>query len=179
MEKNEKRCIRLFLIWQDDKEVAWLRKMANQGWQLHSVMLFVYTFMKGEPRDTLYFLDFTISNNKDRSEYIGVFQDAGWSFICQQSNWFYFASPADNRYREVYTDNQSRLRSYRSLLLIHVFEIVMLSIIIQITGKRVQSGAFTGIDVLMIIIIILLLCFIYSIIRLIVLVSRLQKSTKE
>ncbi|PKL12023.1 MAG: hypothetical protein CVV52_11640, partial [Spirochaetae bacterium HGW-Spirochaetae-8] len=80
---------------------------------------------------------------------------------------------------EVYTDNQSRLRSYRSLLLIHVFEIVILSVIMQITAKRAQSGTFTGIDVLIIIILILLVSFIYSIIRLIVLVSRLQKSLKE
>lgn len=179
MERKEKRCFRLFPIWQSEKEVAWLRKMANQGWHLQSVMVFMYTFMRGEPQDTLYFLDFTILKNKDRGEYIGVFQDAGWSFICQQSNWFYFASPADNRYREVYTDNQSKLRSYRSLLLLHVFEIVGLSYIMMITGKRAQSGVFTGIDVLIIIILILLLSFIYSIIRLIVLVSRLQKSLKE
>jgi hypothetical protein len=49
----------------------------------------------------------------------------------------------------------------------------------QITAKRAQSGTFTGIDVLIIIILILLVSFIYSIIRLIVLVSRLQKSLKE
>jgi hypothetical protein len=81
--------------------------------------------------------------------------------------------------KDVFTDNQSRLRSYRSLLLIHVFEIVILSVIMQITAKRAQSGTFTGIDVLIIIILILLVSFIYSIIRLIVLVSRLQKSLKE
>ena len=54
----------------------------------------------------------------------------------------------------------------------------MLTIDMQITVKRAQSWTFMGIDVL-IIILVLLVSFIYFIIRLTALVSRLKKSLKE
>jgi hypothetical protein len=179
MEKIERRCFRIFMVWQEEKETAWLRRMANQGWHLQRIMVFMYIFAKKAPQDIVFFRDFTVLGAKDIDEYIGVFQDTGWRFVCRQSNWFYFASSAENRYGEVYTDNQGRLRSYQSLLLLHVFEIVMLNFVLLLTAKRIETDTFSAVHVLMVLLIFLLIGVIYSTIRLIALVSRLKKSLKE
>lgn len=180
MEKLLKNCFRLYSIWQEDREMEWLRQMSLKGWHLISVCIFVYTFEKGEPMDIHYYGDFKSINKRDVAEYLDIFKDAGWKYICRQGNWFYFSSPADNKYKEVYSDNQSRLGKYRMLLLINVAVILpMLSNSLRIVSNRMANNENILMGALMFAIFVILLASIYSTIRLIVLVTKLRKSPKE
>jgi hypothetical protein len=64
-----------FWAWDDDKEEAWLREMAQKGWHFKSVtMPGYYQFEQGEPRNDFYRLDFFI-NAKAKSDYVQLFSD--------------------------------------------------------------------------------------------------------
>jgi len=140
MDKLLKRCFRLFWLWQEDKEMEWLRQMSLKGWHLTNACIFIYTFKKGEPKDIVYYGDFKSIKKRDVDEYLEIFKDAGWSYVCRQGNWFYFSSPADNKYKEVYSDNQSRLVKYRTLLLIHVIVLPMLFNSLRSVSNRMANN---------------------------------------
>ncbi len=179
MKKTVKRCFRLFWLWQEDKEMEWLRTMSLKGWHLINACVFVYTFEKGEPKDIVYYGDFKSIKKTDVEEYLSIFKDAGWKYICRQGSWFYFASPADNKYKEVYSDNQSRLGKYRMLLLTHIIILPILFNSLRIVANRMANNETILMGILLILTFVIFLAVIYSTIRLIVLVSKLRKSPKE
>ena len=60
-----------FWAWDDEKEEAWLREMAQKGWHFQSVTPpGNYTFEKGEPRDDVYRLDRFVDNQNSKADYL-------------------------------------------------------------------------------------------------------------
>lgn len=110
------RKVKFFWAWQDEKEEAWLREMAQQGWHLVSPSYpCVYTFIQGEARDVAYRLDY-ITSRVDRGEYMQLFQDAGWEHVGELVGWQYFrkdAKPGEDP--QIYTDPESKIDKYRRL----------------------------------------------------------------
>ncbi len=117
MTKELKRVFNIFLIWQEDKEERWLREMALKGWHLIDFTVFMYIFIKGDPEDYVYKLDYKVSCNSDLPEYINIFQEAGWEHVTQFLGWHYFRTKAEgSRTPDIYSDNESRIQKYQSLL---------------------------------------------------------------
>jgi hypothetical protein len=116
MEPSTIRKFKIFWAWQDEKEEKWLRSMAQQGWQLISPELpGFYTFKRGEPRDTVYRLDF-ITSKMDREEYLQLFTDAGWEHVGEMMSWQYFRKEAkQGENPEIYTDPESKIQKYYRL----------------------------------------------------------------
>ena len=113
---------RWFWAWEDDKEEAWLREMANKGWHFVAMSGLVnYTFTQGEPRDMVYRLDH-MPNDKDKVDYVQLFQDAGWEYAGQSFNgWQYFRKEAvKGEAPDIFSDNESKARKYRNILFIFV-----------------------------------------------------------
>ena len=110
--------INWFWPWQDEKEEAWLESMSEQGWHLKSVQILgQYTFQNGEPRSFAYRLDFQIVKKSDLPGYLQVFQDAGWEYLGEISNWRYWRKEVEQgESLEIFTDVESRLRKYQRLL---------------------------------------------------------------
>jgi len=179
MNKEYKTSYRLFGIWQEEKEMEWLRQMSLQGWHLVSAAVVVYTFEKGEAKDLSYYGDYKSFKQWDLEEYLHIFQDAGWTFICKQGNWFYFSSPVDNKYREVYSNNQSRLEKFRLLLLLHIFLLPMLTNSMLIVSRRMMENASVPMGILLLIVATFLITAVYSAIRVIIQVSKLSKAASE
>ena len=116
MDKTTLRKVKLFTLWQDEKEEAWLRQMAQQGWHLTSVAPLVYTFVRGDPRDDVYRLDYLVSKD-DYEEYKQLFHDAGWELVGEMMGWQYFRKPASaDGPNEIYTDAESKVERYRRVL---------------------------------------------------------------
>jgi len=117
-----------FLPWQDEKEEAWLAEMSETGWHLKSVQLpCVYTFKQGEPRRDVYRLDYMLMKKDQLDEYLQIFQDAGWEYVGEMSNWRYWRKPAvGNENPEIFTDNESKIKKYQRLLGIMAFFLVFL-----------------------------------------------------
>lgn len=117
MQETTMTKLKIFTAWQDEKEEAWLRKKAQEGWHLSSFVLpCVYRFQRGEPRDIVYRLDF-VTSRTPLPDYLQLFEDAGWEHLGSMMGWQYFRKPASAAgANEIYTDPQSKVQKYRRLL---------------------------------------------------------------
>ena len=118
MSSQKIRKFKLFMAWQDEKEEAWLTRMARQGLHLSSLGFpGFYYFESGEPRNDVYRLDF-ITIRSDYRNYIQIFSDAGWEHVGKMGGWQYFRTHApDGETPDIYTDNKSKSTKYSRLLL--------------------------------------------------------------
>ena len=110
--------VRWFWPWQDAKEEAWLGSMAPEGWLLKSVGLpCVYMFERCEPAAYTYRLDYMPADKAKWDEYRQIFDDAGWEYIGEMSNWRYWRKQvAAGEIAEIFTDTESKIRKYQRML---------------------------------------------------------------
>ncbi len=166
------KLIRWFWAWDDNKEEAWLREMAQQGWHLQSVGLpGRYAFEQGEPRDVVYRLDY-FTEKKDILNYLQIFQDAGWEYAGEMNGWQYFRKEAvQGEELEIFSDNESKARKYQRILFILVALLPILLVNINNLNKMTDSFA----QALTFFFFCFLLFYGYSIIRLGIRVNDLKK----
>jgi hypothetical protein len=131
MEGTTMTQFKWFWPWQDEGEEAWLGKMSREGKHLESVSIpAFYTFKLGSSRDYVYRLDYWTKGEKDKLDYLLVFQDAGWEYIGELSNWQYFRKEAGPREEtEIFSDVQSKIEKYRRLLAYLGFFLIFLVVI--------------------------------------------------
>ncbi|HOT01090.1 MAG TPA: DUF2812 domain-containing protein [Acidobacteriota bacterium] len=130
-----RRVFRLFWIWQDEQEAAWLTQMAAEGWHLRRLTIGCYTFERGEPAAVAYRLDYRRLTGAEREEYFGLFRDAGWERVATLANWHYFRKPApEGPLPDIFSDAASRVDKYRRVLSVLVV-ILALNVIILATQR--------------------------------------------
>jgi hypothetical protein len=121
-----RRVLKFYGVWQDEREEAWLSRMAGEGWHLERAFIGCYTFRRGQPREMAYRLDYRLLKGKERSDYFQLFRDAGWEYVDTLANWHYFRTPAtDGELPEIYTDPASRIDKYRRVMWILVLILAM------------------------------------------------------
>lgn len=110
---------RIYFAWQDEKEAEWLRDMGKAGWRFERFRFGLYTFLKADPSDVVYQLDFHYDGRHDHEEYLQLFRDAGWELADEFAGWHYFRKPRRNgEYPRIYTDKEGYIRKYSRLLLV-------------------------------------------------------------
>lgn len=136
---------KLFFPWQDDKEEAWLRKMSQEGWHLNAIHLpCIYFFKRGEPCDYTYRLDYMLMDKTRLQDYIQIFQDAGWEYIGELSNWRYWRKQvAAGETDEIFTDTELKVKKYQRLLAIMSF---FLFFLIFVGLQMLQNAAWADPD---------------------------------
>lgn len=161
-----------FWAWDDDKEEAWLREMAQKGWHFKSVSLpGNYTFEQGEPRDFVYRLDY-LTEKKDILNYLQIFQDAGWDYMGQMNGWQYFRKQAvAGEELDIYSDNESKAKKYQRILFILVAILPILMVNVINLNKMTDSFA----QALTFLFFVFLSFYGYSIVRLGMRVNALKK----
>src|SRR5207244_12886205 len=92
----------------DPAQEAWLAAQARRGLHLARPGLFRFAFVKGEPREEKYRLDFQTLRGAERDEYLGLFRDAGWEFLGQVANRYYFRARPDAMSPDIFTDVESK-----------------------------------------------------------------------
>jgi hypothetical protein len=118
MNTNSIKRAKWFWPWQDAREEAWLEKMSQEGLHLSSVHLpCIYHFRQGEPLQYSYRLDYINTSQAKLPEYLQIFQDAGWEYLGEMSNWRYWRKPVTpGEKAEIFTDTDSKIRKYRRML---------------------------------------------------------------
>jgi hypothetical protein len=178
-EKSTKTVVRMLMAWNDQKEERWLAEQERSGWHLKAVRCFGYTFERAAPAEMAYRLDFGPSRFSDRSEYFGLFQDAGWEHVGTRGLWQYFRKAVvDGQVPEIHTDAQSRIAMYRRVIAIMA---VMLGVMVTQTVPRLamerQSVSSLGrYPAILVIQLSLVAIFAYGIVRLLLVISRLRRS---
>jgi hypothetical protein len=137
--KQTRRVFKLFWIWQDEQEEAWLTRMAAEGWHLRRVTIGCYTFEQGEPAVVAYRQDYRRLTGAELEEYLGLFRDAGWERVATLANWHYFRKAApEGPLPDIFSDTASRVDKYRRVLGVLVV-ILALNVVILITQRMPES----------------------------------------
>jgi hypothetical protein len=101
---------------QDVEQEQWLRAMALRGLHLKKLnLLMMWTFVRGEPADVVYRVDFNIE--KEKPEYRQLLEDAGWELAACLTGWQYWRTRAVNgRSPELFTDPPSKEGKVKRLM---------------------------------------------------------------
>lgn len=99
---------RYFFVHQDPAQERWLDAQARRGLHLVKPGLFRFTFAQGAPSDARYRLDFQMLRGTARREYLALFDDAGWDFLGQVANRYYFRARPEALSPEILSDVESR-----------------------------------------------------------------------
>ena len=108
--KQKKTVFRWFSIPQYKQEEEFLSKMHEQGWEFTKVNYFgFYHFIKCEPKKVVYRLDYNQDAEKNKEEYIQMFADCGWEYICDFVGYSYFRKgAAEDASDEIFCDEDSK-----------------------------------------------------------------------
>jgi hypothetical protein len=159
--------------------------MAQTGWHLSKVSLFgSYHFNSGDPAHIVYRLDYQpTSKARDLHEYLTFFEDAGWEYVGEMSNWRYWRKAvAPGETAEIFTDNESKVRKYRRLMLFLGFIFILLlvlgnSLFFSPTGFGARNGDFgIFVTVIQLIYLALYTIYIYIFVRLYLRIRSLKRT---
>lgn len=174
MNKQTLKKFRLFWAWQDEKEEAWLREMAKQGWHLQSFSgPGIYNFLRGEAKDVVYRMDFRTTTKQDKQEYLQIFQDAGWEYVGELSSWQYFRKefkPGEEL--EILTDAESKIAKYQRLLAMLV---IILPILIMFNNSMIHQEGSWIVETARFLIILFMLFYIYCVLMILRRISQLKR----
>ena len=182
MAEKTIRKFKWFWPWQDEEEEAWLRSISQKGWHLFSLGLpCIYRFLAGEPRDYVYRLDYQTFPKKDKQEYQQLFRDAGWEYVGEMSGWQqYFRKEAkEGEAPEIFTDVESKVAKYKQVLAFLAFFVVIEAICVAIFAHNIWGDypySWWGIiRIISLLVPLVMGCFIYVIIRLILRIRTLRR----
>lgn len=100
-----------------EKEEQYLREMASKGYHLvKKNSLYVYTFVKGDPSDINYRMDYrSFSNNSELISYVTMFEDAGWEHVygTKTSYYQYFKPVDEGSDDELFSSTESKAQRYK------------------------------------------------------------------
>lgn len=112
-------------------------KLARQGWKLDSMTVMGFKFVKSEPQNKIFAIDYQ-PNVKDEAEYKAIFEGGGWELTCSCGEFYIFS--ADEGTCEIYTDKtelknktNSRFRGVLITWLVSLAIIIILSALMYMT----------------------------------------------
>ncbi len=108
-----KKTVKLFSVVDWEKEQAYLRKMHRQGWKFVRVSgIGLYHFVKCEPEDVVYQIDYNAEGVEHKDEYVQLFADCGWEYLQDYMGYSYFRKSASETggAEEIFCDDASRLQ---------------------------------------------------------------------
>ena len=103
--KETKKIWKIFLVWEFEKEEAWLNQMAMAGWTLCKVGFCNYTFEKTEPGEYIVRMEM----RKSDEAYREFMADAGIEFIGRVTQWHYYKKRSELGPFDLYSDIDSRI----------------------------------------------------------------------
>ena len=114
-----KKQLKLFTIFEYEKEQDYLREMHRSGWKLVRVRgVGVYHFEKCTPEDVVYQLDYNEDGRAHKDEYVKMFEDCGWEYIQDFAGYSYFrkAVTEDGAPEEIFCDEESRFQMMQRVM---------------------------------------------------------------
>ncbi len=112
MMGNGKTVFKFFTIPQYRQEEDYLSAMNEKGWRFTGVTFpGFYHFEKSEPEQAAYRLDYNREGIRDKDEYVQMFTDCGWEYICDFVGYSYFRKQGavGEEREEIFCDDASRL----------------------------------------------------------------------
>jgi lipopolysaccharide export LptBFGC system permease protein LptF len=183
-ETNTKQVFKVIFAWEDEKEEKWLEQMAAGGWHLQGVMPFYYSFVRGASEKVIYRLDYKMTLDKDYSDYSTIFEDSGWELVTVMGNWHYYRlNPSNERIPEIYNTNRAKAQKYRRLLLGLIpflpIYLVIFNPAFSLLNRRTGEETSLFLVIVQLLMFVLILFFIYAVIRILHKIRKLESQSKE
>ena len=96
---------KVFLVWNYDKEEAWLNEMAMNGWALSSVGFCNYTFTRCEPGE----YNVRVEMRPQDIGYMELLRESGVEYVGHVLQWHYYRKKSSLGAFELYSDIESRI----------------------------------------------------------------------
>lgn len=174
-EATTKKVLRMLMAWNEEKEGRWLEEQERSGWHLKRVGCLRYTFERAAPAEVAYRLDLIPPRRSDRSEYFGLFRDAGWEHVGSRGLFQYFRKDlVDGQSAEIHTDPRSRIAMYQRLVGLTG---AMLGMLIAITASNLnlKPSLFERYPVFLGLYVLMMVLFAYGTLRLLLIIRRIRK----
>ncbi len=146
---NRKNEFRFFTIYQYEEEQEYLRRRHQEGWKFTGVTFpGIYHFAQCEPEDVVYQLDYNQRRIENMSEYIKMYSDCGWEYICDMMGYSYFRKPALEMcgQEEIFNDDDSkrdmldRVFKGRMIPLIVIFFLIIIPQMLMWTAMPIAEA---------------------------------------
>lgn len=191
MENTKKITRKMFFAHQYEKEEKYLSGMRKKGWKfigVHMAFPTKYEFEACEPEDYSYQLDY-LKKEEDTEDYHQMLQDAGWEEVgnypgLYDGRWYYFCKKKENQKEEqLYTDVTSKMDLMKKLKQTYgLFFAAMFCCEIgafnNLLGQLAEGRTSWGVVVTTAFCAFALLLFLYNIIGLFSISSKLKKENK-
>ena len=155
---NSKTTFKSFSIPQYRQEEDYLSTMNEKGWRFtHATFPGFYHFEKCEPKKVSYRLDYNQEGIKNKTEYVQMFSDCGWEYVCDFVGYSYFRKEgeAGEEREEIFCDEASRLdmmkRVFRGRiypLIILFFSVIAPQVFLNTVGNSVGISGYVFRDFL-------------------------------
>lgn len=127
-------------------EEKWLEEQHKNGWRFIKTNGTKYQFERCDADEWVYQIDFK-EKGAAEEEYIQLFKDCGWEYVCQHDKWCYF-----RRIREcdadlsIFSDRFSKIDMYTNVLLSRrlIVTVVLFVIACVIEWLSIFTSVFKG-----------------------------------
>lgn len=102
---------KFFTITEFEKEQEYLSEQHKRGWKLtHITLPGFYHFEQCTPDNVIYQLDYNPDRHKNFRQYIQMYEDCGWNYICDLAGYSYFCKSVDDmsQKEEIFNDDSSK-----------------------------------------------------------------------
>ena len=121
---------KIFLLPDYEKEGEYLTSMHKVGWKLEKACAYSQHFVKCEPENVIYKLDY-VPVNSNYCEYIKMYSDYGWEHCGRVAGFDYFRRKADGiseEELEIFSDVQSKLRMMKKVIMTRMLPLLIIFI---------------------------------------------------
>ncbi len=166
--KDKKTELKFFTIAAWDKEQEYLRRMHHAGWRLERVGFYnLYHFVRCEPEDVVYQLDYGPEGAAEKDAYVRMFTDCGWEYIQDYAGYSYFRKPVaemDGHDEEIFCDDESRLELLRRVFvgrMVPALVIVLLLVVPYVVPALGEPSAYSMVLLALFLVMLGIYCYIF------------------
>ncbi|SNZ16140.1 Protein of unknown function [Terribacillus aidingensis] len=94
------------LAFSEKQDMRKLSKQAAKGWHLQDFSFMGYRLVRGEPKQVQYMIDYRTLDAAEEQEYIGMFDESGWTLVCNSYGMYIFEASIDTA--PIYTDADTK-----------------------------------------------------------------------
>lgn len=119
---------KVFLLPDYEKEGEYLTEMHKVGWKLEKACAYSQHFVKCEPENVIYKLDY-VPVNSNYCEYIKMYSDYGWEHCGRVAGFDYFRRSADGiseEELEIFSDTQSKLAMMKKVIITRMLPMLII-----------------------------------------------------
>ena len=126
---ERKKVYKFFTLFEYEEEQKFLQEMHSSGWALNKISgLGTYHFIRCNPENVAYQLDYNREGRAHKEEYIRMFTDCGWEYLQDFVGYSYFrkAVTDDGETEEIFCDDESRLQMVNRIFYSRMIPVLVL-----------------------------------------------------